>query len=74
MMYGHEKSDPAILVMKPTNKAGKPAADSAERRAGAEGSADDLATVVDGGGEARGGTRRMVLTFSPSMLMLAAPR
>ena len=27
MMYDHEKSDPAIVAVKPTNKAGQPAAD-----------------------------------------------
>ena len=47
MMHGHEKSDPAIVVMKPANKAEGPpaarpagekhAAESVERRAGAEG-------------------------------------
>ena len=26
MMYDHEKSDPAIVAVKPTNKAGQPAA------------------------------------------------
>ena len=37
MMYDHEKSDPAIVAMKPTNKARQLAAESAEPRAGAEG-------------------------------------
>jgi hypothetical protein len=37
MMYDHEKSDPAIVAVKPTNKAGQPAAELAEPRAGAEG-------------------------------------
>ena len=27
MMYDHEKSDPAIVAVKPTNKAGQPAAE-----------------------------------------------
>ena len=36
MMYDHEKSDPAIVAVKPTNKAGQPAAELAEPRAGAE--------------------------------------
>ena len=40
MMYGREKSDPAIVAMKPTNKAGRPAAESAERRAGTKGNAE----------------------------------
>jgi RNA-directed DNA polymerase len=44
MMHGREKSDPAIVAMKPTNKAGRPAAESAERRAGAEGNAGQQST------------------------------
>jgi RNA-directed DNA polymerase len=39
MMHGHEKSDPAIVARKPANKAGRPAAEPVERRAGAEGNA-----------------------------------
>ena len=37
MMYDREKSDPAIVAVKPTNKAGQPAAELVEPRAGAEG-------------------------------------
>jgi len=37
MMYGHEKSDPAIVAVKPTNKAERSAAELAEPRAGTEG-------------------------------------
>jgi len=44
MMYGREKSDPAIVAMKPTNKAGRPAAEPAERRVGAKGNADQQST------------------------------
>jgi RNA-directed DNA polymerase len=50
MMHGPEKSDPAIVVMKPANKTARPAtkptvkehaaAESVERRAGTEGNAD----------------------------------
>jgi len=29
-MYDHEKSDPALVAVKPTNKAGQPAAELAE--------------------------------------------
>ena len=36
-MNGREKSDPAIVARKPTNEAGRPAEESGERRAGAEG-------------------------------------
>ena len=43
-MHGREKSDPAIVAMKPTNKAGRPAAEPVERRAGAEGNAGQQST------------------------------
>src|SRR5437763_10853452 len=36
MMYDHEKSDSAIVAVKPTNKAGQPAAELVEPRAEAE--------------------------------------
>ena len=36
MMHGHEKSDSAIVAMKPPNKAGQPAAEAVERRAEAK--------------------------------------
>jgi RNA-directed DNA polymerase len=54
MMHGPEKSDPAIVAMKPTNKAGQPAAERSaagstaaepvERRAGAKGNAGQQST------------------------------
>src|SRR5712671_5603729 len=44
MMYDHEKSDPAIVAVKPTNKAGQPAAELAEPRAGAEGNVNQQST------------------------------
>ena len=44
MMHGREKSDPAIVATKPTNKAGQPAAEPVERRAGAEGNTDQQST------------------------------
>ena len=43
-MHGREKSDPAIVATKPTNKAGRPAAEPVERRAGAEGNARQQST------------------------------
>jgi group II intron reverse transcriptase/maturase len=43
-MHGQEKSDPAIVAAKPTNKAEQPAAERVERRAGAEGNADQHST------------------------------
>src|SRR5215469_18411866 len=36
MMHGHEKSDSAIVAMKPPNNVGRPAAEAVERRAGAK--------------------------------------
>src|SRR5450755_2028827 len=44
MMYDHEKSDPAIVAVKPTNKAGQPGAELAEPRAGAEGNVSQQST------------------------------
>ena len=44
MMYGHEKSDLAIVAVKPTNKAERSAAVLVERRAGTEGNARQLST------------------------------
>jgi RNA-directed DNA polymerase len=43
-MHGHEKSDPAVVAMKPANKDGHPSAEWVERRAGAEGNADQQRT------------------------------
>jgi RNA-directed DNA polymerase len=44
LMHGREKSDPAVVAVKPTNKAGGPAAELVERRAGAEGNASQQST------------------------------
>jgi RNA-directed DNA polymerase len=44
MMHGREKSGPAVVAPKPTNGAGEPAAEPAERRAGAKGNADQRST------------------------------
>ena len=44
MMYGHEKSDHAIVAGKPTNKAERSAAELVERRAGTEGNARHLSS------------------------------
>src|SRR6476619_2050131 len=43
-MHGHEKSGPVVVVMKPANKGGQPPAELAERRAGAEGNANQRDT------------------------------
>jgi RNA-directed DNA polymerase len=43
-MYGREKSDPAVVAEKPTNNAGRPAAELVERRTGAEGNAGQQST------------------------------
>ena len=44
MMYGREKSDPAIVATKPANNAGRPAAEWVEPRAGTEGNANQTHT------------------------------
>jgi hypothetical protein len=44
MMYDREKSDPAIVAVKLTNKAGQPAAELVEPRAGAEGNVNQQST------------------------------
>src|SRR6266481_1477996 len=44
MMHGHEKSDPAIVAGKLTNKAERSAAELVEPRAGTEGNAGQLST------------------------------
>ena len=44
MMHGHGKSDSAILTKKLANKAGQPVAERVERRAEAEGNADQQST------------------------------
>src|SRR2546427_5412640 len=43
-MYNHEKSAPAIVAVKPTNKAGQPAAELVEPRAEAEGNVSQQST------------------------------
>jgi hypothetical protein len=45
MTHGHEKSDPAVVVRKPTNKAVATAAEPVERRAGTEGNASQQSTL-----------------------------
>ena len=44
MMYGPEKSDLAIVAVKPANKAERSAAELVERRAGTKGNADQQST------------------------------
>src|ERR1700726_2135428 len=44
MMHGHEKSDPAIVAVKPANNAEQSAAEPVERRAGTKGNAGQLST------------------------------
>ncbi len=44
MMHGPEKSDLAVVAMKPSNKAGRPAAEVVERRPGTEGNAGQQST------------------------------
>src|SRR5215470_14339302 len=51
MMHGHEKSDSAIVAMKPPNNAGRPAAEAVERRAGAKENANRCCTCRTQGRE-----------------------
>ena len=44
MMHGPEKSDLAIVAVKPTNKAERSAAELVERRVGTEGNTDQQST------------------------------
>src|SRR2546423_15668598 len=44
MMHGHEKSDPAIVAVKPANKAERSAAELVERRVGTKGNVGQLST------------------------------
>ena len=44
MMHDREKSDPVIVAVKLTNKAGQPAAELVEPRAGAEGNVSQQST------------------------------
>jgi RNA-directed DNA polymerase len=44
MMHGHEKSDSAVVAMKPPNKTGQPAAETVERRAEAKENASQQRT------------------------------
>jgi len=43
-MHDSEKSDSAIVAVKPPNKTGVPVAEAVERRAGAKGNADQQST------------------------------
>ena len=44
MMHDREKSDSAVVAVKPTNKAGRPAAELVEPRAGTKGNVDQQST------------------------------
>jgi len=44
MMHDREKSDPVIVAVQLTNKSGRPAAESVEPRAGAEGNVSQQST------------------------------
>ncbi len=51
MMNGREKSDPGKVATKPTNKAGRPAAETVEPRTGTEGTADQQGALRTQGRE-----------------------
>ena len=73
MMHGREKSDPAIVARKPANKAGQPAAEPVERRAGAKGNAgrhhthraQDRASVSQALGRVRQAARKRFAVRHP---------
>jgi RNA-directed DNA polymerase len=44
MMHGHEKSDLAVVAMKPPNNAGQPATEAVEPRAGTKGNVGQQST------------------------------
>src|SRR5258708_22468806 len=44
MMHGHEKSDPAVVAVKPANEAERSAAEAVEPRAGTKGNAGQQST------------------------------
>jgi hypothetical protein len=76
MMHGHEKSDPAIVAVKPANKAEQPAAERSaaeptaaepvEPRAGTKGKCGPpwriSAFLSVGAGDNRGGLQHVLIT------------
>jgi hypothetical protein len=50
-MHDQEKSDSGIIAKKPTNKAGRPAAEPVERRPGTKGNAEQQSTLRTQGRE-----------------------
>ena len=52
MMHEPEKSDSAVVATKPANKAGRPAAEQVERRAGTEGNVASKARAGHSTGKA----------------------
>ena len=52
MMYGREKSDPAVVAMKPAKSAAQAAGELVERRAGAKGKAEQVARTGHRAGHA----------------------
>jgi hypothetical protein len=61
-MHDPEKSDSAVVAVKPPNKAGSPAAEAVEPRAGTKGNADQQSTH-------RTQTRERVAPGMPSSLL-----
>ena len=52
MMHGREKSDPAVVAMKPAKSAAQAAGELVERRAGAKGKAEQVARTRHRAGQA----------------------
>ena len=67
MMHEPEKSDFAIVATKPANKAGRPAAERVERRAGTKGNVGQQSTCRaqnrDGVSQALGRVRRAATIY-----------
>jgi hypothetical protein len=60
-MHDQEKSDSAIVAVKPSNKAGTPAAEAVEQRAGTKGNADSGPGTRDPGAGPRTASVRSAL-------------
>jgi hypothetical protein len=74
MTHGREKSDPAIVAMKPTNEAGRPAEEPGEPKAGAEENAGEggaLRTPGQRVGDKKGRVRRIFIVAMARKLAVA---
>ena len=74
MMHGHEKSDLAIVALKPANKAEQSAAESVERRAGTKGMRTSKARAGRRAVRVTGAGAHPLIALAASRLALRAPR